>query len=364
MRHFIAISCLLVSALFLSACGSDTNSSSMSFSSVFSGGPSLIKVTEPREGAFTVMLPEGWESQVALLRPHEQTRSVGFTKSPDGSSCIFFGDANLPMFYLPSPAYGMSVGMNTGSPLLQIKPFVPADRFFTDYVQRQYGRFPGFRITGNSPDPRYQARLEELARKLNMNPQFTTTSITFEFTENGKPVQAQINGTTFLLQQVWVADLFGYITSGDPQSMDELSRTIANSFETVESWQEQERIRGQEKIARMDAMTRQSSIDHQNRMANMQSNFNAHQRRMQTMQETNDIYNQTWSNNQASQDRQHERFIDGIRGEETVTNGSYYGKVESGYNEYYVNPNTGDYIGTNNYENPDVSVYELWTKRD
>lgn len=89
----------------------------------------------------------------------------------------------------------------------------------------------------------------------------------------------------------------------------------------------------------------------------------AHQQRMQANQQAFDAWNQThretsnaisdmsmesWRQRNASSDRMHEQTINTIWEREPTTN-PYTGQqmhIQSGYNQYYVNPN-GEYIGTN-----------------
>ncbi|MDX1909778.1 MAG: hypothetical protein SF053_22260 [Bacteroidia bacterium] len=363
MRLFSA---LYIPVMLLAVTGCQFFSTSTPFS-MFTSGVSLVEITEPREAAFTVQLPKDWDIQLALVRPHEQTRSIGFAKSPDGRDCVFFGDTRLPMCYIPAPHMGMPAGMNMGSPLLLVTPFVAADRYFQQYVKDRYGRLPGFRITGITPNPEHQQLVEAAARRNGIQAQITTARVSFEFEEGGERAYAQVNGTTFQIQQVWMSDVYGFITLGDTTQMSRLTGQIVSTLKPNPRWQEQENLRHQQKMAAMQAQTRQiqeqtrlNTLAHQQRMQQMHQNFNAHQQRMQDLQASHDAHNQAWAAQQGLQDRQHERFIDYIREEETVTNGQQTGKVESGYSQYYVNPQTGAYIGTNSYENPDASVYELW----
>ena len=123
-----------------------------------------------------------------------------------------------------------------------------------------------------------------------------------------------------------------------------------------------------------DYQMQQMTNSHNQRINNMQQNFNAHQQRMSDMRASHDASyqnwqnnqnsidsrNQAWQNNQNRQDDQHRRNIDLIRGEEQVRNGNNVGKVESGYNYYYVNPSNNQYIGTNREPQSVPEGYEKW----
>lgn len=336
--------CLILAVSFLlSACGSG-------------GSPRLTTISEPREQAFSVKMPAGWSNELTLVRPGDQARGLGFSKSPDGASCLFFGDAKLPVYYLPAPQMGMTVGMNLGTPSLQVKPFVPAEAYFADYVRQEFGQLPGFQVVSTGPCQFLEDRILNEAMKYGLQPEITTTSIAFQFEEEGNLVNAQINGISWRLDQVWLVDVNGFITSESPEDMAATLEEVVVSVETNKEWQARENERHQQRMAAMQEQTRQIQ-------AQTRASYQAHQQRMADRQAAFDAHNQAWANQQAAQDRSHERFIDAIRGEETVTNGTRQMKVETGADHYYVNPQTGEYIGTRYEENPNVSVYELWKKK-
>ena len=99
--------------------------------SFFSSSASFVSHTDPRENAFKVSFPEGWQTKVSLERPHQQIRTCGISVSPDGKSRLFLGDPSIPTFMQPNPQMGMNAGMNTGNPLLVIQPLIPASRLIT-----------------------------------------------------------------------------------------------------------------------------------------------------------------------------------------------------------------------------------------
>ena len=96
----------------------------------------------------------------------------------------------------------------------------------------------------------------------------------------------------------------------------------------------------------------QSQRDHQQRMQMRQQSFNAHQQRMQANQQAFDSYNQSWRQQQNMNDQSHQNFTNYLRDENTITNGTYESQVQTGYNYYWVDPNTNEYVGTQYNENP------------
>lgn len=375
------LSAALSALMFLSACGMDQASSSSyndsenmnenyTFTSSNGGDGDFVALTDPKENAFTIMMPKGWNSQVSMERPEGQIRSCGVSTSPDGKSRIFFGDPNVPQFIVPNSQTAQFLSGNTGSSMLVVQQFMQAEQFATDYAQRCFGRAPGFRVLGVAPDHAYVQKAMEEARKMGLTqmPSLTAANVVFEFNDNGKPIKGKIKAMTFALESIWNAEVNGFTTSGDFAEIEKIHEFVISSYKTNPQWRQQQDARHQQIMQQQAANSQQTMQNmtnaHNQRMQNMQQNFNAHQQRMQGMQSTFDSQNQTWMNNQASQDRNHEQFIDYIRDENTVTNGTQTGKVETGYNYYYVDPNTGNYIGTNVQENPNPSVYQEWKKKN
>ncbi|MFK7925188.1 MAG: hypothetical protein AB8H47_24740 [Bacteroidia bacterium] len=342
-----AYSLILISACLFIACGGgssmDVNDESVE----------LVRFQDPREGAFTIELPLEWNVQISLERPQGMIRNCGVATSQDGKSKVFFGDPHLPTYYLPNPNMGMYQGMNMGSPMLAVYPFVEAEAFFKDYLQQKYSRLTAFQIQSINPNPELENQLRQHAQELGMNPRITSTQIDFSFMQDGENRKGRINGATFLINDIWLAYINGFMTDGEVEDMSRLLLHAAQSFETVPAWQEAENKRNQQAMAR-------SQQQHEQRMAANQRNFEAHQNMMKGRYAAADAQHQNWRNNQAIQDQSHQQFIDHIREENTITNGQYEAKVESGYNDYYVDPNTGNYFGSNTQENPDPTVYEHW----
>lgn len=96
---------------------------------------------------------------------------------------------------------------------------------------------------------------------------------------------------------------------------------------------------------------------HNQRMAQNQAAFEASQRAfVNRSNAVNDAIMSNWKQQNASNDKQHEQFIDVIREETNVVNtgnGQQY-KVNSHYNNYWMNSN-GEYISTNQSDyNPNL----------
>ncbi|MEX1188016.1 MAG: hypothetical protein WED33_02085 [Bacteroidia bacterium] len=337
------------------------------FSDMFSNSDDIdfVTVNDPKENAFKVNLPRGWQNQIALVRRGNQTRNHGVSVSPDGKTKLFFGDPSIPYYSLPIAEYGMHEGMQTGDPLLQVRNHIPAEKYFPSYVNQQYSNRPGFRITGVNPNQKVVTDWENEIQKNGIQAKISACDVHFEFQDGNTKKQGKIQGVVFLLAQGWGADCNGYITeTSEQEKASKCLAELTSSFKVNPQWQEKENKMVSQKM----------NNDHQQRMQNQQASFNAHQQKMQgryaasdaqfnnymSQSRANDQSHQNYMNQQYSNDRSHENFIDNIRGEQRVTNGDQYGKVESGYNNYYVNESTGDYFGTDVQMDVAPDNYEKW----
>lgn len=105
----------------------------------------------------------------------------------------------------------------------------------------------------------------------------------------------------------------------------------------------------------------QSWAAHNQRMQQNQANSDRSQAAHRDMvNSVNDAQMSTWRNNNASSDRMHDATIDMIRGEQNAYNPytGQTGKVEAGYQNYWVDQN-GQYFGTNDV-NYDPNVNGQW----
>ena len=105
----------------------------------------------------------------------------------------------------------------------------------------------------------------------------------------------------------------------------------------------------------------QSWSAHNARMRSRQAAFDAQQAaHRDRVNSVNDAIMGTWNNTSATMDRMHEATIDGIRGEQNAWNPhtGAMGKVESGYQNYWVNSD-GQYFGTNDV-NHDPNANGQW----
>jgi hypothetical protein len=327
-----------------------------------------VTMTDPNEGAFRVQMPRGWQNQALQVRPYGQVRSVVNARSPDGSVYLFMGDPNLPTFTEPSPMYGGM--MPFSNPLAQVHPYVPAEAFFADYLRQRFGRNAGFSLLGQAPNPTLERAAHEKARERGGTVHVTAITLTFRFHDNGTPVNGLLHGMTISFGSIWVPDVSGILTTGDPAQYNEMLHYMTHSYQTSAQWRQmQDNLHAQ----RMH----QIQTDHNSAIAAMQA---GHAARMDAIHQFGATNTQMWQERQAQNDAMHQSFMDSIRQtpasvydsgtgggsgyagahdaahqrflntikeENTVVDqsGQTY-QVESGHERYYINRRDNTYIGT------------------
>ena len=367
---------LLIICLIAFGCGSKTEGTQTSDSSESSGifamfneesswEPEFETVKDPNESAFTVNMPKGWKTKVGLERVSGQIRECGFTISPDGKTRMFFGDPSIPAYSLPMPQLGMYEGVNSGNPMSQVRSYVPAGNFAKEYAGLVYSKMEGFGYVSSEEDPELKREFEQAALKVGVQSKVTAARVKFKFRENGEDMVGAIRCVTSEAGYSWIVNISGYTTTPAKEEQTKaLFAGMTSSYRTEPAWREQEnrafanRMENDryESNQRMNQMT----AAHQQRMNNMQSNFQSHQQRMSNMQSSFDNYNQAYNQRMAQQDRNVDQFIDVINERQQIKNGDQTGKVESGYNQYYVNQSTGQYFGTNSAPEQIPEGYEEW----
>ena len=117
----------------------------------------FVRWTEPKEGAYTTDVPQGWRVDGGLVRP-DPLRLLDpiEMQSPDNQVYVFSGDRTLPMFKTLTQmeaSMGLREGMNNGNGVLL--RYTPAAQFLPQYLPRRLGQYcPGFQIVDvlNQPE--------------------------------------------------------------------------------------------------------------------------------------------------------------------------------------------------------------------
>jgi hypothetical protein len=311
----------------------------------------LVAMSEPQENAFTVKIPEGWKHRLAVVQVYDQKRPVVTAIKPGGDAFLFLGDPQMPSYALPTPQFNSGMPLANANPLLKIAPFQPAKQFFPEYLKRKFGKLPDFRIVGVAPNPRLEQVARAAAQRNGLQGKITATLIAFDYRDNGKLIRSLINGMTLQVGTIWVADLNGVSTSGDPTTYNDLLLRVAESFRMNPEWQarqrEESRQRHEATMAMIRANTEAMTRRHEANMAAIQASAARHQERMAALHAAGDAQMNAWKEQQAQNDVSHERFLNYVKGEETVVNsGGATFQVESGQDRYFRNKSQNTFIGT------------------
>ena len=293
----------------------------------------MVTLTDPTEQAFTVDMPKGWLNQAYLVRYYDQYRSVGTSLSPDGETLIFIGDPELPAFGEPNEILREDDPIANANKLFKIARFQQAVDFLPGYVKKKFGGLPDFNITEVRPSNPGLEKLTHDAMERNgiADAKVTTALLTFDYTDNGKPMHAVVNGATFGIGTIWMVDISGVSTTGDPVAYNDLLFRIGGSYRATPEWKEKERQMQEQRMAQMKR-------DHANNMAAIQASAQRHQMRMKALHDASDARMKSWYDRQAASDDSHRRFLNYITDENTVVSQSS-GKawqVETGHDRYYM----------------------------
>jgi len=189
----------------------------------------------------------------------------------------------------------------------------------------------------------------------------------------GQPVEGVVYIAHFVMDQFQAGLFQAAVVLSSPEHLEEAIRTnlaFQNSYEPNPAFEQRLEQLNQRVMQQQAAESRQrmaqSQAQHKQRMAANRAQFDAYQQVYRANQDAADMQMQSWQARQNSNDEMHRRTINSIN--ETVdlynnqTGETYYG-AQSGYDSYWTDP-TGNVVGTQGYDNPDVMRYNQATDLD
>lgn len=277
--------------------------------------------------AATVLIPDGWSAQGSVVwGAHGQCGNDYSTRweiaSPDGASRL----SMIPAAHWQGTRTNFPMDQRATCP----EAFHTSVRAYLEATAQQM--FPGGRILDyRSLDDELKAVHEMVARMpppasapgFQAQIHIEAGEVLVAFQENGREMRAALSATA-TISQMRMADMVnpGRIAmetvTGTPSgllvvkapngALDlELRRRVLSSLRSDAEWAR----RIQEFNARKQAMAARASRQ------NLQASQAAHEARMQTLRETNDIMNGIYEDRQLASDRQQRERIEAIRGVET-----------------------------------------------
>lgn len=118
----------------------------------------LQQAIEPREGAFTAMVPVGWRPAFQVIRPAVDAGFVARVSDPGGRITAEAHLPQTPFFALPNPAFGIREGgwytLANGIDPYYVQRYLPGKEYIRSFLQPQARRSrPDLRITGLGDRP-------------------------------------------------------------------------------------------------------------------------------------------------------------------------------------------------------------------
>jgi hypothetical protein len=310
--------------------------------------PPMVSWSDPKEGAFTYPVPQGWEVEGGTFRlaPLDMRQEILVT-SPDKKVLVRIGDTSIPSFSLPgqmTQSAGMTEGMwsISGGVKALVMRYLPGFSFLTQYyLPQRVGPISNVR-TRNYAE---MAQKIQAQRSRVMPVQIDAGDVTFEAqTETGhrkgyggvQTSMTPFQGTPG--EGSWrVEILVGYLAApeAEPVAQAVLNRMIAGG-QTNQNWSAQ-----------------------QSRFAGEISKIWS-----QTQSETSEIIRQSYENRSKAMDRSHERWSRAFRGEVLIedpyTKQRY--EVPSGSNYYWRVGSGNEFVGTETHS-PDLPLHYLHQMR-
>jgi hypothetical protein len=329
------------------------------------GGPITFTTwTEPREGAYSMSVPQGWQAVGGMYRLSATDVRSGLTlASPDGQIRVILGDSNLGTFIEPNQmmAYaglreGMYYQLGDGSKLL-IQRYLDGQQGARKYAETLVSKeCSGVQITANDARPDVAAKFGPLARSEGMpNTQLTGGDVTFTCTIDGTVVHGTIVAATVKpfpgKSGLWyVYRLYGYLAA--PGREQDAQRVVDEAVQSVRispEWQARQQQIANAAVAADNARSQQIQ-----------------QQAMQAIQEdqrkTSDIIMKGWEQRSKTYDEISRRRENAILGTVDVVDpqsGQQY-KVQN-YSDYHWMNNQGTIAGNNTGSAPGPDWRELVT---
>jgi hypothetical protein len=216
---------------------------------------SWVRWSDPREGAFSASVPQGWNvAGGAFRRSATDIRQSLVLLSPDRQIRIAVGDANIGAYAVPNPMYarfGMREGgytsLGDGS-RLQIRRFLSAQQFIHEYVANSVRQDCGdVRVLSEDERQDLAASAAQHAHAQGApSPRVTGAGVSFSCSWNGREGRGYYAAATILpfpgRGGIWyVENLYGYIASVERQPQaDEISRHVLNSMGINVQWKQRE----------------------------------------------------------------------------------------------------------------------------
>ena len=324
----------------------------------------FVNWTDPREGAFAVSVPRGWQVIGGTYRMSATDVRYALTMgSPDGQIRVTNGDANIGGFIQPSQMLAMAglreggyYGLGDGT-RMEIRRFIPGPQFARAYAQGFIARqCNGFQVQSNNVRQDLATTFTQSAMNEGLGRLYMTAGdVSFTCTMNNVQVRGKYVAATTPLGQgqgsMWaVYRLYGYLAApGREQEAEAVLQTALRSWRFNPQWEAQQRG-----IA--------NSAVQQDNMRSQQIQSRARQAIAEDQRKTSDTIMKGWEQRQKVYDEISRRQENAILGTLDVIDpqtGTRY-KV-SNFGDYHYMSNDGYIYSTNSPGTPPPNLREMIT---
>ncbi len=306
----------------------------------------VVTVADPVDNAFTVNVPEGWDSVAYSAGGFYDARYMVSSVSPDGKTVLFLGDPKLPLYWNPETVSPENADMASKLDTWEVAAYQPAETYFPDYVNRKFGELPGFEITSVESQPEVTQALQQAADAGGYPSVLRVVEVRFEYIASDEPIHALVTGITQDSGPFWTANVSGLATNREADDYKPMVNAIFNSLMPTDDYIARANAYHNDQMAQIQAFGEELTRQHNANMAWIQQSASAHQSRMEAIWAQGDASMQNYYNRMDSMDHTQRDFLNYINEEETVSGGSTGTRqVATGATNYWVNKNDGTYVG-------------------
>jgi hypothetical protein len=324
----------------------------------------FVAWNDPREGAFTVGVPRGWQVVGGAYRLTATDVRYGLNMvSPDGQVRVRVSDPNIPVYTQPTQMLAMA-GLREGGMYMvgdgtkmEIRRYIPGQQYAYSYVDAVVRPLCSeLRITANNARPDLAATFTQVARNEGASSaQLTGGDAVFTCIINGEVMQGKCIAVTALLapgqSPLWaVYRLYGYIAAAG--RVDDAVKVVT---EAVTSWKFNPQWEAQQRNTANAAVQ-------QDNMRSQQIQRRALAAIAEDQRQTSEIITKGWEQRQKVYDEISRKRSNAILGTLDVVDpesGRSY-KV-SNYGDYHYMSNDNYILGTNSANSPGPGFRELIT---
>jgi hypothetical protein len=217
---------------------------------------SFVNWNDPREGAFSVGVPQGWRVIGGTYRlSATDVRYAIAMGSPDGQLRATIGDSSIGLFIPPSQMLAMAglreggyYGLGDGTKV-EIRRYIPGPQFARSYAQIFVGRqCSGLQVQSNNVRQDLVSSFTQSARNegLGSSPYITAGDVSFTCNLNGTRVRGKYVAATFPFvpnqTSMWgVYRLYGYLAAaGREQDGEQVIAQALRSWKFDPRWEAQQ----------------------------------------------------------------------------------------------------------------------------